>query len=90
CFQQESVQQSWLEWQWLRYLGTRFYGMYLWHFPVFLYFSRWFEGLPTLFAATIALFMTLSVTEISFRFVEMPFNRIRQTKAQAEYATAAG
>ncbi|MCG8415143.1 MAG: acyltransferase, partial [Pseudomonadales bacterium] len=89
CFQQESAQQSWLEWRWLRYLGTRSYGMYLWHFPVFLYFSQWLNGLPALFAAAIALFMTLLVTEVSFRFVEMPFNRIRKTKAQAEYATVA-
>ncbi len=88
CMQQDSTQQSWLEWHWLRYLGTRSYGMYLWHLPVFLYFSQWLESLPTLLSAAIALVAILFVTELSFRFVEMPFNRIRKTKAQVGYAAA--
>lgn len=89
CFDKESLQTSYLQWPWLRYLGTRSYGMYLWHFPMFLYLSQWLEALPTLLTALMAVAATLVITELSFRFVELPFNQLRKTKASVELAANA-
>ena len=60
----------------LRYIGRRSYGIYLWHWPVFMVTRPgidvpWSE--PVAFVARIAI--TLAIAEVSYRFVEMPIRR---------------
>ncbi len=60
----------------LRYLGRRSYGIYLWHWPIFMVTRpgidvSWSE--PVAFAVRLAL--TLGVAELSYRLVEMPIRR---------------
>lgn len=60
----------------LRYLGRRSYGIYLWHWPIFMVTRPgidvpWSE--PVAFAVRIAL--TLGIAELSYRLVEMPIRR---------------
>ena len=60
----------------LRYLGRRSYGIYLWHWPIFMVTRPgidvpWSE--PVAFAARLAI--TLAVAEVSYRLVEMPIRR---------------
>jgi len=60
----------------LRYLGRRSYGIYLWHWPIFMVTRPgidvpWSE--PVAFAARLAL--TLGIAELSYRLVEMPIRR---------------
>lgn len=68
----------------LRWLGTRSYGFYLFHWPIFQMFRKQASiGLtPTQFG--IALAVSLAVTELSFRLVEMP---IRQGRLGAVVST---
>ena len=67
---------AWLGVAPLRYLGQRSYGIYLWHWPIFMVTRPGqdipLEGLP-LFALRMAL--TLGIAELSYRFVEMPIRR---------------
>ena len=60
----------------MRYLGQRSYGIYLWHWPIFMvtrpYLDIPLDG-PALFALRIGL--TLGIAELSYRFVEMPIRR---------------
>ncbi|MDQ1496260.1 MAG: hypothetical protein QOG69_2743, partial [Actinomycetota bacterium] len=60
----------------MRVVGARSYGLYLWHWPVFVY-TR--PGLDWPLHGTIALAVRLAVTvalaEVSFRFVESPLRR---------------
>lgn len=60
----------------LRYIGQRSYGIYLWHWPIFM-LTRPQQDIPIdglgLFAVRMAL--TLSIAELSYRFVEMPIRR---------------
>ena len=60
----------------LRWLGTRSYGIYLYHWPIFLV-TRPDLDLPYGgFAATAtSLGLTFVVAELSFRFLEMPIRR---------------
>jgi peptidoglycan/LPS O-acetylase OafA/YrhL len=57
----------------LRWIGTRSYGIYLWHWPVFMatrpQLDVTLEGLPLL---ALRLAATGLLAELSYRFVEMP------------------
>lgn len=60
----------------LRYLGTRSYGLYLYHWPIFLV-TRPNLDLPfggvTAFAVSMGL--TFAVAEVSYRYLETPIRR---------------
>jgi peptidoglycan/LPS O-acetylase OafA/YrhL len=66
----------WLGSQPWRYIGQRSYGLYLWHWPIFMLtrpiLDVPFDGLVNL---GVRLALTFTVAEISFRFVEMPIRR---------------
>lgn len=60
----------------LRYIGRRSYGIYLWHWPIFMVTRPgidvpWSDSLT--FIVRIAI--TLSIAEISYRLVEMPIRQ---------------
>jgi peptidoglycan/LPS O-acetylase OafA/YrhL len=58
----------------VRWIGQRSYGLYLWHWPIFILteprYNYQIEGVGLLFIRLITL---IAITEISFRFVEKPF-----------------
>ena len=57
----------------LRWLGLRSYGVYLWHWPVFMltrpHLDVPFDGLPLL---ALRFGVTLTIAELSYRLVETP------------------
>ena len=61
----------------LNYLGTRSYGLYLFHWPIYQAIRRYAGiGLTgTQFAVAMAI--TLPITELSYRFVETPIRKGR-------------
>jgi peptidoglycan/LPS O-acetylase OafA/YrhL len=66
----------WMGTQPWRYLGQRSYGLYLWHWPIFMLTRPTLDvpldGLPLL---ALRLGLTIGVAELSYRFVEMPIRR---------------
>jgi peptidoglycan/LPS O-acetylase OafA/YrhL len=60
----------------LRWIGLRSYGIYLWHWPVFMITRPQLdvpiEGLPLL---ALRLALTLALADLSYRFVETPIRR---------------
>ncbi|MBR2078377.1 MAG: acyltransferase, partial [Exiguobacterium sp.] len=61
---------------WLRVMGTRTYGIYLWHYPVIILstpLDRLGTFSPLLSVGQVAL--TLLIAELSYRFVETPIRR---------------
>ncbi|MEO5679778.1 MAG: acyltransferase family protein [Acidimicrobiales bacterium] len=62
-----------LGWRPLAWVGTRSYGLYLWHWPIFV-FTRPGVDLPwgTLPTLALRLVLTVAAAEASFRFVETP------------------
>lgn len=66
----------WMGTQPWRYLGQRSYGLYLWHWPIFMLTRPGLDvpldGLPLL---VLRLGLTVGVAELSYRLVEMPIRR---------------
>jgi len=52
----------------LQWLGTRSYSVYLWHWPVFIYFKG--DSTPSLWVVAQCLAWTALLSELSFRWVE--------------------
>ena len=59
-----------------RYIGQRSYGLYLWHWPVFMVtrpdLDIGLDGLPLLI---LRFAITFGLAELSYRFVEMPIRK---------------
>ena len=61
----------------LTWIGERSYGLYLWHWPVILIVAELLPASepgsePTLVGAALSIGLTLLLTEVSYRWVEMP------------------
>ena len=60
----------------LRYLGERSYGLYLWHWPIFMVLRPGVdlevEGWPV---QVLRLAITFAAAELSYRYLEMPIRR---------------
>jgi peptidoglycan/LPS O-acetylase OafA/YrhL len=59
-----------------RYIGQRSYGLYLWHWPIFMVTRPMLDVAldgPALLALRLAL--TFAIAEASFRFIELPIRR---------------
>ena len=66
----------------LRWIGTRSYGLYLYHWPIYQILRD--SGQPLQWRQfAIAMLITLPITEFSYRLVELP---IRQGKVSAYFA----
>ena len=75
-----------------RYIGQRSYGLYLWHWPVFMAtrpgLDLPLDGVPLLI---LRLGLTVGIAELRFRFVEMPIRRgvIQRYAARVKAASGA-
>jgi peptidoglycan/LPS O-acetylase OafA/YrhL len=66
----------------MRWIGTRSYGLYLWHWPVFVYTRPGLDWPLTGTAALVVrLGITVVLTELSYRLVEVPMRRGRSQVA---------
>jgi peptidoglycan/LPS O-acetylase OafA/YrhL len=72
---QRSLLALGLSWAPLRYVGRISYGMYLWHFPLFLFLDHARTGLTgyPLFSARVV--VTLAVATVSFYALERPIRQ---------------
>jgi peptidoglycan/LPS O-acetylase OafA/YrhL len=86
-------EDSWLGaglgWEPLRWLGTRSYSLYLWHWPIFV-FTRPQLDVPFTKGGDVVLRLALTVAaaEISYRFVEQPI-RAKGLRAWTERTASA-
>jgi peptidoglycan/LPS O-acetylase OafA/YrhL len=69
-----------LEFAPIRWVGLRSYGLYLWHWPVFVLVSASYpvgprEGVDAIVPGAIALTITVVAAALSYRFIEQPIRR---------------
>ena len=76
------------------YIGRRSYGLYLWHWPVFVLVTAALptwprDGLSALALGAIALIITSVAALLSYRFVEMPIRQIGVRSTTARWISRA-
>ncbi len=60
----------------LRWIGSRSYGIYLWHYPIMVLGTPVHEiGNPAYWRIALQLVLILIIAEISYRFIEMPIRK---------------
>ena len=62
-----------LSWRPLVEIGRRSYGLYLWHWPIFVFGHVYHSGGYTRFVLGMA--VTVTVSELSYRYVETPIRK---------------
>jgi peptidoglycan/LPS O-acetylase OafA/YrhL len=58
------------------YIGRISYGLYLWHFPIYIILRSEVES--GLIVALVGLLLTFAVAALSYRYVEQPFLRLKK------------
>jgi len=75
----------------LKWLGERSYGIYLWHWPVFMLLRPGIDlDADGLEVQAMRLAMTLALAELSYRYVEMPIRHGLIGRAWARWKEAGG
>jgi hypothetical protein len=64
-----------LSWRPIMYLGIISYGVYLYHWPIYLWFDADSTGLDGLSLFTLRLMITFAVAWLSFHYLETPIRR---------------
>ena len=59
----------------LRYIGAISYGLYLWHWPIFLFLNNQRTGLSGTMLFALRMGVTFAIAAASSRFLEMPIRR---------------
>lgn len=74
------------------YIGTRSYGLYLYQFPVMIFFESKFKNIadhPVLYPV-IEVILIVLVTEFSFRFVEQPLAHAKWSDVKNFFKSSTG
>ncbi len=69
----------------LLWLGTRSYGIYLWHYPLLLLMNPSNAGAPSVLKIIVEIAVIVGVAELSYRFVENPLRHGAIGKAWHAY-----
>ncbi|MBC2251903.1 acetyltransferase [Listeria welshimeri] len=60
----------------LRWIGTRSYGIYLWHYPIITLTTPVLEiGQPSIWRSILQVAATFTIAELSFRYIETPIRK---------------
>lgn len=66
-----------LSWRPLKWIGTRSYEIYLWHYPIMVLSTPVYEiGNPSYLRVFFQLTITCIIAELSYRFIELPIKKI--------------
>ena len=76
CFQsQRTLLVRLHQWRPIVYTGKISYGLYLYHWPIFLWLRRGLTGTNTFVLAGLTLVLTFVVAHVSYRYLERPIMR---------------
>lgn len=73
-YNKKPIIQNLLENKLFLHIGKTSYSLYLWHWPVYVFF-RWTIGIDTPFKMSLAIFITFMLANISYYFIEKPMKK---------------
>ena len=82
----ESWLWRWLNWRWVRYLGTLSYSIYLYQQVVIPPIQKTLASYPLPVRLGVALATVILVAGVSYHLVEQPFLRLKNTVASPSAA----
>lgn len=65
----------------LLWIGKRSYGLYVWHWPVYLLAAT---AIPNIFVAPVCLIGTFCFAALSYRYIEKPFLDLKHRRSTAQ------
>lgn len=78
----ESLPARILRVSWLRHVGKISYGLYLYHFPIFIQLDRYYTKHPDMISRNVLSLLkfglAFTVAEISWRIIETPLNKLKK------------
>ena len=88
CDSQRGWSASVLSWPPMVFVGLISYSLYLWHWPIFAY-GEYLRLLPAAVGPKMAVvLLAIALSVVSWRFVEMPFRKIRKPAFQRIFSSA--
>ncbi len=82
--ERKPILQKFLENKNLTYIGKISYSLYLWHWPVYVFF-RWTIGLETLWQMFFAILLSFLFAALSYHFIEIPIRRSKRILAKPNW-----
>lgn len=71
----------------VRQIGLASFSLYLWHWPVLVYFRHWNNGLmPSAFETSVLIAFSVAVAFFSLIYIEQPFRKTRVRSARRTIA----
>ena len=81
---------AFLAWSPLQYLGRISYGMYLWHYPLFLVLDGQRTGLTGYPLFLVRSAITIAMASASYHWLEQPIRRLRRPRVSQKVLVGAG
>lgn len=85
---QRTQVSSWLTSKPAQWIGLRSYSLYLWHWPVFVFF-RWTVGLDSVGTILVAALLSFLLAATSYRWIETPLRQSMRWKQAPVWVTNA-
>ncbi|MGD0088585.1 MAG: acyltransferase family protein [Planctomycetota bacterium] len=79
-----------LAWRPIVFIGLISYSLYLWHWPMLVFFNYWVLGPAPLWRHVLPLLVSVFVAALSWKFVEGPFRKGLVLNRRARVFAAAG
>ncbi|MCU1344188.1 MAG: acyltransferase 3 [Acidimicrobiia bacterium] len=76
--------------RWLTWIGVRSYGLYLWHWPIFMVTRPEDLGRSGVVLLAVRLVLTVGISEVSYRFVEQPIRAGGLARLWAHWRQSSG
>lgn len=78
CLSNRGFVARFLCWKPVRWVGTVSYGLYLWHWPVFVVLTQQSTGWPGWTVDMVRVALTVGIATVSFYVVEQPIRRMHR------------
>jgi peptidoglycan/LPS O-acetylase OafA/YrhL len=77
-------------WRPVVFVGLISYSLYLWHWPIFVFFDYWAGRPPTRWESGLLIALSIAIAILSWRLIEQPFRGANGLLSRARLFTLAG